>query len=499
MFRLFNVFQYARMSTISSAINLPTIYALSTPPGQRSAIALIRVTGTQSKYIYHKLTGKEKNPVPRKAMYRNLYMPGSNILLDSTIVLYFKAPHSFTGEDIIELHCHGGRAVTSAILNSIQALNDMENGIDIRYAGPGEFSRRSFQNDKFDLTELESINQLIDSETELQRRCALSSFNGENKVMFQNWRQTLIENMAPLTAIVDFGEEIEIEGMESILNNIKRDVLKLKKEVQSFIERIEKSSILQNGIRISLLGKPNAGKSSLINSLTNNDVSIVSSIPGTTRDSIDAPIDINGYKVIITDTAGLREQSDDIIENLGIERAIEKSKRSDICLFVLEADSSMKIDESLNKLLLSKELQDKKVILVVNKEDLIINKDELRTMIHNLNNEMKNQYPILPISCLNQCGISDLIDLLTKEFKELSDTSDGADPIIMSQRVKDILINDVIFGLNSFIDCLDSDIDIVLATENLNLAIEGIGKITGQVVGIEEVLDVVFANFCVGK
>lgn len=490
----------------------PTIYALSTPANQTSAIAIIRISGTHAKYIYNRLVDSSTVPPIRKAILRNIYSPSScsvephgqkesKILLDTSLLLYFQAPYSFTGEDVLELHVHGGKAVVNSILKAIGSLHDRSSGKDIRFALPGDFSRRAFQNGKFDLTQLEGIKDLIDSETESQRRSALSSFNGDNKILFENWRETIIENMAQLTAIIDFADDNsqEIQNTDEIFHNVEKNIICLRDQIVTFMQKVEKSTILQNGIKLVLLGAPNVGKSSLINSLTNDDISIVSDIPGTTRDSIDAMINVNGYKVIICDTAGIREKSSDKIEMLGIDRAKKKSVQSDLCLFIVDpTDLSKLLPEDILAHLSSKTFGNKRIIIVVNKSDLVSD-DEMTKVLNKLQTRLGSKYPILSVSCKTKEGIESLISTLTSNFESLSQSSADASPIIVSKRVSEILKNDVLYGLEEFFKSKDFHNDIVLATENLRYASDGIAKITGQAIGIEEILDSVFSKFCIGK
>ncbi|EJS42442.1 mss1p [Saccharomyces arboricola H-6] len=492
---------------------LPTIYALSTPANQNSAIAIIRISGSHSKYIYSQLVCSNAAPPIRKAMLRNIYIPSSNnsnqlhhqegkkILLDSSLLLYFQAPNSFTGEDILELHVHGGKAVVDGILKAIESLHDKSRGKDIRFALPGDFSRRAFQNGKFDLTQLEGIKDLIDSETETQRRSALSSFNGKNKILFDNWRKSILEDMAQLTAIIDFADDNsqEIDNTDMIFHGVEDNVKRLRDEIVIFMRKVEKSTILQDGIKLVLLGAPNVGKSSLVNSLTNDDTSIVSDIPGTTRDSIDAMININGYKVIICDTAGIRGKSSDKIEILGMEKARRKSVQSDLCLFIVDpTDSSKLLSEDVLTHLSADDFEGKPVIIVVNKSDLVSN-DKMMEAVDDLQMRLGTKYPIVCVSCKTKKGIESLIDILTRDFEHLSQSSTDSSPIIVSKRVTEILKNDVLYGLEEFLSSKAFDNDIVMATENLKYASDGIAKITGQAIGIEEILDSVFSKFCIGK
>lgn len=483
--------------SISNKVNLPTIYALSTPPGQRSAIAVVRISGSHSKYIYRSLTKSKFDPKPRFASLRKLYSPRSeNSVLDSSLTLFFSSPNTYTGEDVLELHLHGGKAVTNSVLSAVEQLHDLKSGYNIRYAQPGEFSKRAFQNGKFDLTEVEGIRDLIDAETETQRKSALSSFNGENRDRFMQWRSRIIQNVAQLTAIIDFGDDIELQDIEGIINSVEDNVVALRNEMEQFIKKIDRSSILRSGIRTVLLGPPNAGKSSLINRISNDDISIVSQTPGTTRDAIEVAINVNGYKVVICDTAGIRDGSTDEIEVLGIEKAMKKSLHSDLCLLLVDPQNECPVSERLKSHLSSPQLSNTDTIIVLNKTDTFSSPLKAKEYIYRLKEETKGKYPIIPISCLSGNGINHLLDELTGKFQELSDSGDESNPIIVSQRVREILTKDVLYGINEFL--LSKD-DVVMASESLRHASDGIGKITGETVGIEEVLGVVFSSFCVGK
>ena len=294
----------------------PTVYAMSTPSNQRSAIGIVRISGSHSKHILELLTPK-KSIVPRRPMVRSLYDPSSGVMLDEAIAIYFPQPKTYTGEDIVELHLHGGKAIVRAALKTIQSLNGPDR--EIRMAMPGEFSRRAFQNGKMDLLKLENINSMIHADTEVQRLSSLHS--NRNRELFTSWRQKIIDETAKLTAIIDFGEDIEPEDVDEIIQKASDEICQLKDEINRFMFKIERMGVLNDGIKLTLVGEPNSGKSSLLNEISKDDISIVSNIPGTTRDSIDVIMDINGFKCILTDTAGIRHGTSDAIEIKGIDRS----------------------------------------------------------------------------------------------------------------------------------------------------------------------------------
>lgn len=491
--------------------SLPTIYALATPTGTRSAIAILRVSGSQTKYIYEQLTNKSISKLkPRHAHVSPIfsinkqYHGSKENCIDSPLMLYFAKPNSFTGEDMIEFHLHGGKAIINEVIKSISNLQNPEKSVSIRYAEPGEFSRRAFINGKFDLTEVESINDLINAETEMQRKSVMSSFNGQNQQLFNEWRQELVGVMAKLTAVIDFTDDNDMENIDAtLLNEIEREVIELRKNVTNFINQLNKSTLLLDGIKLVLFGSPNVGKSSILNCITDEEVAIVSDIPGTTRDSINSVIDMNGYKVIMVDTAGIRSKSHDSIELIGIERAKKKVHDGDICVLIVDATCPT-INESLLELIQNETRSEmKQLIIVINKIDLI-SKEILNKIQYELNQRLKSldfKTPnIITISCKTKDGLSELFTLLTEKCKEITNIQEGVEPIIMSQRVKDILINDIIYGIDEFLrNRKEVGNDLVILSETLQYSIDGISKILGDAIGLDEVLDVVFSKFCVGK
>lgn len=425
---------------------------------------------------------------------RKLYQPNTSNLLDESLAIFFKSPKSYTGEDLVELHLHGGTAVIQAVLKSIESLHTVER--PIRYAEAGDFSKRAFQNGRFDLTEIEGIRELIDAETESQRRGVMSSVTGGNKDKFLQWREKMVDSIGLLTAIIDFAEDAEIEDIENIYNNVDSKIKELDADIKEFLKRTQRSEVLLKGIKLTLLGPPNAGKSSILNKLANEEAAIVSDIAGTTRDIINVPLNIQGYKVVVGDTAGIRDLAKaDRIEVEGIKRAKMQAQIGDLVVVVLGTDN-IKIDDELADMvkLLNSE---KKVLVVLNKCDLV-NEDEVNTLIKNISSKLNVPMAnFLPVSCIDSKGLEQLSSQLVSEFKRISFT-ETTEPLIITQRVKDILINDVLMGFEEFQRYKDLD-DVVIASESLVQSVEGIGKITGETVGVEEVLGVVFSSFCVGK
>jgi tRNA modification GTPase len=491
--RLFNEIQYLA----------PTVYALSTAPAM-AAIGVIRITGPSSKTIYQKLTFSEKLPKHRVASVRKIYdfdhdrehkSDAKKIMLDECLVLYFEFPRSYTGEDLLELHLHGGKAVINKVMNTIAKTH--ANNAPVRLAEPGEFSRRAFQNQRFDLTEVEGINTLIHAETELQRVSALASMKGETHILFRDWRERILRNIALLTTVIDFGEDHDIEEINDLFGNVAKDVGKLKQEITDYIEKVNRSQVLLDGIKLTLIGPPNAGKSSLLNILAQEDKAIVSEIPGTTRDAMEVPLDVGGYKVVVGDTAGIRE-SVDVIEREGIKRAKKKSFDAHVNILLLPAD-----EREVNSLFIghAKELlssgEDKQLLVVVNKADLM-NKESKNILSTKLSQMLSIRVDsVIFISCTHREGIDQLVRELTERFKNVTNLT-NYDPVTLSKRAQEILNKDVMYGFEEFENYREMD-DIVMASEALRSSVEGIGKITGEAIGVEEILGVVFSKFCIGK
>ncbi|SGZ53627.1 CIC11C00000004476 [Sungouiella intermedia] len=470
----------------------PTIYALSTKPG-RAAISVIRILGSQAQYVYNQLTNTIKSPISQRASVRKLY--GSQGMLDEALTLFFKGPNTFTGEDILELHVHGGNAIVKAVLAAIKKLHDEDLKINIRYADHGEFSQRAFFNGRFDLTEVEGIREMIDAETESQRRSALASMTGGNKRILEKWRGDIVNNVALLTTVIDFGEEHDVEETEQLFSDVEKNIDGLIKEITGYLQKVKGSEILLKGIKVSLLGPPNAGKLSLLNYLANNDSAIVSEIAGTTRDVLDIPLDIEGYKVVVGDTAGIRPLEDaDTIEKEGIKRAKQRALVGDLVLAVLPVDEP--ISPEIRSHLALIEQAGRPFAVILNKSDLLDENSD-NTLMRFSSELSIPPLSIFLVSCVTEDGMNKLKTGLISHFKTIS-LSDSSDPVTLSARAQDLLENDVLYGLHQFKIWKDAE-DVVLASECLRQSVDGIGRITGQAIGVEEILGVVFSSFCIGK
>ncbi len=437
-----------------------TIYALSTIFG-KSGVAVIRISGNKVLDIISKITKIDTQTIkPRYAYFTNIINPTTNEILDKSLVIYFKAPYSFTGEDVVEIQCHGSKAVLNSILSVLSTIKD------VRLAEPGEFSKRAFYNNKMDLTEAEGLADLIDAETSEQQKYAIRQLGGNLKDLYTSWRKELVKTLSYLEAFIDFPEE---DIPESLNNEILNTVFKVVEDITLHLKGNSVCERLKNGFNVVISGSPNAGKSSLINALVKRNAVIVSDIEGTTRDAIDISLDISGYPITITDTAGIRE-TDNPIEKQGVEIAKEKINNADIVINLYDATKSNNNDFSSNK----------NTIYVANKIDKLT-KDELKNIPDNH----------IKISAKYNQGIENLTDSILNIVKESFTTYSG--PLITRTRYQE--------ALNECLECLKNfslDKEIELSAEDIRLACRYIGKITGHV-EVDEILDNIFGSFCIGK
>jgi tRNA modification GTPase len=440
-----------------------TIFATATAP-LKSGVAIIRISGQGAKACMQAIIGK-KQVQPRIATLYKLFNPLSGDLIDEALVLWFPAPASFTGEDIAEFHVHGSRAVISEILEVLSGLPDT------RLAEPGEFSRRAYENGKMDLTEAEGLADLIDAETKIQARQALNQKQGILKDLYDKWRKDLIHILANIEAYIDFPDE---EIPDIVVLEVGGAVGRLKLNIEAHLNDNRRGEKLRSGLRAIIIGAPNVGKSSLLNCLAKRDVAIVSDIAGTTRDIIEVHLDLNGYPLILSDTAGLRHGTEPI-EMEGIKRAINLASYADIKIALFDASGFPNIDQYTLDLL------DENTIVLINKSDLLDAQvpDALQ------------KYAPIKISVTSQSGVGEFISKLEKLAE--AHLAIVTDPVITRERHRNLLKETVIY-----LDKFDLNHELELASENLRQAANSLGAITGHI-DVEEILDDIFSNFCIGK
>jgi tRNA modification GTPase len=442
-----------------------TIYALSTGPGI-SGIAIVRVSGEDTKKVIKLLTNAAL-PEPRVATLRKINKINTSELIDQGIILWFPGPESYTGEDMAEFHIHGSKAVIDALHSSISKIENC------RLAEAGEFTKLAFQNGKINLLKAESIADLISAETEIQRQQAIKIMNGKSADKFNNIREKLLKILSHVEAKIDFPDE---DLPEDILKNIKKISNEVILNVKKILDDQKIGERIREGFKIAIIGPTNAGKSSLLNHLSNRDAAIVSEIAGTTRDVIETHLNIDGYPVVVSDTAGIRDSKDEI-EKKGIKLALDKAENADLKLIVIDA-------KSIDFKGILKELMDENAILVVNKSDLL--KEDLSP-------EIKIFEHVL-ISVKNNLNVEDLILKIKNKLKNKFIITE--DILITRERHRQHLEQSLNY-LKNFEEKNEAE-DFDKAAEDLRLATRHLGMIVGKV-DVEEILGSIFNDFCIGK
>lgn len=477
-----------------------TIFALSSGHG-RCGVAVVRVSGPAALTALHNMAGlsNARLPPPRTALLRSITDPLTKELLDRGLVYWFPGPHSFTGEDSAEFHIHGGLAVITAVLHALGSLPG------VRPAEAGEFTRRAFHAGKLGLTEVEGLGDLIHAETEAQRRQALRQMSGDLGRLYQDWSQRLKRCLAHVEAFIDFSEDELIE--DGVLNQVDRSVCELQAEMEKHLKDERRGERLRSGVQVVIAGATNAGKSSLLNTLCQRPAAIVSPIAGTTRDVVETSLDIGGFPVLLSDTAGLRE-SPDTVEREGVRRARERVKQADLTLVVVDSchlppDATLVpgfLRGHLRNTLPSREhpqtvteAAPERCLLVLNKSDLVPAKQRER-----VEGELR-QTPGLPtvcfLSCLTSSGLEVFLSLLHNHVRTLCGDPLSGSPSLTQARHR-AQLQQCAAALNQYHHYRDQDL--ALAAEGVRLALTSLGRITGKV-GAEEILDIIFRDFCIGK
>ena len=430
-------------------MNNDTIFALSSAPG-KSGVAVIRISGDNLSKLFKRISNKKK--IEHRHAYFTSLTDDNGDLIDQCIALYFNTPYSFTGEDIIEIHCHGAPAVIDKIFEFLR-----KNGA--RIANRGEFSRRAFYNNKMDLTDVDGLIALLDAQTDKQRQSALRSLTGHDSVVYNNWRESMIEISAYSAAILDYDED-------DLPKNIDKKIIdktqKLLGEIKSSLENSRSSRAIQNGFNIVLVGKTNVGKSSIFNKLVGSNRAIVSSIAGTTRDIVSQQIDIDGYLVNLSDTAGIR-QSRNKIEKIGIERTHNEIQNADLILYVYDE--------------MPKEIKNDG-ITIINKSDLLHHKTSRK---------------VIYTSVKKDTGFDKLLTAIKNKMHALMDSDESK--LAINERTFELLTESV-KELETAINKYNGNYDIF--AEHVRRASDSIGKILG-VITTNEIADMTFSRLCLGK
>ena len=442
-----------------------TIYALSSGPGI-SGIAVIRVSGKNTAEVIKKLTGS-KLPSPRVATLKKFNKNGKKELIDEGVIIWFPGPNSYTGEDLAEFHVHGSRAVIKAMHLAISKINNC------RLADPGEFTKRAFQNGRINLLKAESIADLISAETEIQRKQALKIMSGKSSDQFNLWREQLLKILSHVEAKIDFPDE---NLPKNIINAIRKTSNNILIEIKKTLNDQKVGERIREGFRIAIVGPTNSGKSSLLNYLSKRDVAIVSEIAGTTRDVIETHLNLDGYPVVVSDTAGIRDSKNEI-EKMGIKIALNRAEDADLKLVIVSA-------KNVNFTGVLKGLLTKNAVLVVNKSDLMKGK---------FNRKFKKYEHVL-ISIKKDSNLNKLISKIKNKLKNKFTTAE--DILITRERHRQNLIN-CVHHLEKF-EKKKSAQDFDKAAEDLRLATRHLGMIVGKV-DVEELLGSIFNDFCIGK
>ena len=441
------------------------IYALSSGRGP-SGIAIVRISGKETLKICQKLT-KLKNIKSNEVNFCKFYNPKNNNIIDpEALLLWFPGPNSYTGEDLAELQIHGSNAVINGLL---RVLSEQ---INCRLAEPGEFTKLAFQNDKIDLLKAENIGDLIHSETELQREQAVKLIQGNIFNYYNNLRDKIIKSLAYIEAKIDFGEE---DLPEKVLKDAHKSIKEIHKEISNIIEDNKIGEKIRNGFRVSITGQVNAGKSSLLNLLSKREVAIVSDEAGTTRDVIETYLNLDGYPVILADTAGIRDVKNEV-EKKGISLALGKSKESDLNIVVID-NCSKNINKEIKKMI------NKDSIVLLNKSD-----------VQNKQNHKFDADTVLA-SVKDNKNINKLIDKVKEKLsKKFSPKNDN---VLITRERHRVKLNECLKELNNFLQ-KDKGKDLELAAEDLRMATRHLGSIAGKV-DVEEILGSIFKDFCIGK
>ncbi len=448
-----------------------TIFALATAPG-RAAVAVMRLSGPEAGAALTRLAGAP--PSPRRASLRTLRDPVGGAALDQALVLWFPGPNSFTGEDGAELHLHGGSAIVEAVTGALLDLG-------LRLAEPGEFTRRAFEHGRLDLSQAEAIADLVEAETEGQRRQALSQLDGALAARHAAWRADLIEILAQLEAAVDFPDEDLPPAAEA---DIRRALLRVAEGLETALADSARGERVREGYRIALIGAPNAGKSSLLNALSRTEAAIVTATPGTTRDVIELALDLAGFRVLVADTAGLREAAD-AIEAEGVRRAGERAGRAHLRLLVIDGAAAQEDWREAQAWARPGDL------CLINKADLAETAagGAARTWAQSAG------LSVLSLALVDGRGLEAVERALSTK---VATALGGADFPAATRARHRADLTEALTHLHRALAQLDAGLEPELAAEDVRLAARRLARVGGRI-DAEQVLDAVFSRFCIGK
>ncbi|MDP4709088.1 MAG: tRNA uridine-5-carboxymethylaminomethyl(34) synthesis GTPase MnmE [Rickettsiaceae bacterium] len=445
---------------------MDTIFAQCSAHG-KAGVAVFRISGPNTITILGQLIrGQAEQLEPRKLYFRNIFNPHNQQQIDESMVVFFSKNSSFTGEDSAEIHTHGSLAVIKLLNETLTKLPE------IRLAEAGEFAKRAFLNGKIDLTAAEGLADLIDSETELQHRQAIKQLGGGLEKIYEQWRMQLLKLISLLEAYIDFPDE---DIPEETLQQVGKLIEKIAEEIKEHLNDNNRGERLRSGLKLTILGKPNVGKSSLLNYLMHRELAIVSNIAGTTRDIIEGHLDIGGYPIIIQDTAGIHQDTTDIIEQEGMERAKKASLNSDIKIIIYDASTPLDNNDYFTEII------DDNTIILLNKIDLCEK---------TLPKEIQGKTP-LSISLKKQDGLKELLNQIIIISERIARPSEA--PQITRARHRAQLEQAL-----EYLSTFSLDNDLVLITEDIRMTIRAISNITGKIT-VDEILGEIFSNFCIGK
>ncbi len=455
-----------------------TITAISTPLGT-AGLGIVRISGPEAIKIADKVFRAKSSKKLQQAdnytvHYGFIIEPDSGRKVDEVITVLMKKPHSFTGENVVEFDCHGGMVPLKRVLNII-----IDNGA--RLAEPGEFSKRAFLNGKMDLIQAESIIEVINSKTEKGLNIAVDHLTGELSAKINYIKNKVVKLMAHLEAAIDFPED-EIEGFQS--SELKKRIITVKDNINKLLDTRQQGKIYQEGIKTVIVGKPNVGKSSLLNTLLNEKRAIVTDIPGTTRDVIEEYINLKGIPLKIIDTAGIRE-TENMVEKIGVERARDFLEKADLVLMMLDVSQGL-TDDDLKVYELIKE---KQMIVVVNKTDLApaLKKEEIKNHF--------SEHPVLWISIKEEKGLEELKDEIVGEvFNKQIDS----DQVLITRTRHENVLKDALKAIERVYDSYKQGLPYDFLTIDLKECLNKLSEITGETVN-EDIIDNIFSDFCLGK